>query len=150
MRVLKVGFIVFLEVLILNVYVFSQFKEELIFIVKNNSLTQKKEISHSLFKDETSELKLVFIGIIRFYQLFISSQDQHTCNFTESCSRFGISAIKKYGIFYGLLIASDRVQRCNVVGRKYYPIDKETGLSIDYPVEEYSLGQKRKEGRRKK
>lgn len=142
---LKIGFLVCLEVFMQNVYIFPQSKDELIFIMSNNMLIDDYvQNSYYLFKGETSELKLVFLGLIKFYQLFISSQDQDACNFTISCSRFAISAIKQYGIFHGLLIASDRIQRCNGLGRKYYPIDKDTGLSIDNSIEYYFIGKRRR------
>ncbi|NIA29052.1 MAG: membrane protein insertion efficiency factor YidD [Actinobacteria bacterium] len=74
------------------------------------------------------------MGCIRFYQLFISSQDIPVCNFTPSCSKFGMAAIKKYGVFYGGLMTFDRLQRCNGLGRKYYPIHPVTDKSYD-PIE---------------
>lgn len=148
MRFLKVRFLVFLGVFLLNVSAFSQFKEELTFIISHNPAIAGRTVkSPSLFKDETSELKLGFLGVIRFYQLFISSQDQPVCNFTLSCSSFAISAIKKFGIFHGFLMASDRIQRCNGLGRRYYQIDPQSGLSIDYPIEDYVLNQAKKNGR---
>lgn len=148
MRFLKVRFLVFLGVFLLNVSAFSQFKDELTFIINHSPATAERKVkSLSLFKNETSELKLAFLGVIRFYQLFISSQVKPVCNFTLSCSRFAMSAIEKYGIFHGSLMASDRIQRCNGLGRRYYQMDPQTGLSIDYPVEDYFLGQAKKNGR---
>ena len=69
-----------------------------------------------------------------FYQKFISSQDTEVCMFTPTCSEFSKQAFKKYGFFWGFLMTSDRLQRCNGLGRNYYPIDIATGLAID-PVE---------------
>ncbi|MEW6455797.1 MAG: membrane protein insertion efficiency factor YidD [Acidobacteriota bacterium] len=144
----RIGFLVFFGVFLLNLTASSQSKEELSFIISpKQAIAERKVKSLSIFKNETSELKLAFLGVIRFYQFFISSQDQPVCNFTVSCSRFGISAIKKFGIFHGFLMASDRIQRCNGLGRRYYPIDPQIGLSIDYPVEDYFLGRAKKNGR---
>lgn len=89
---------------------------------------------------ETSEIKLAFSGLIRFYQIYISSQDAPSCNFTLTCSRFMTKAIQEYGAIHGFLMASDRLQRCFGGSRKYYPRDPKTGYAIDYPVEAYYIG----------
>lgn len=121
-----------------------QIRDDLSFIIEKNPIevVTKAEVSPFTFK-ETSELKLIATGLIRLYQLFISTQDMPVCNFTLTCSRFGMAAIRRYGFFYGILMTSDRLQRCNgVIGRKYYSIDPKTGLAIDYPIEVYYLGPK--------
>ncbi len=89
---------------------------------------------------ETSEIKLALSGLIRFYQIYISSQDAPSCNFTLTCSRFMTKAIQEYGAVHGFLMASDRLQRCFGGSRKYYPRDPKTGYAIDYPVEAYYIG----------
>jgi len=126
---------------VINSSLLAQVKDDLNFIMRVNPITtgKKQDISNFTFK-EVSEFKLMSTGLIRLYQLFISSQDMPVCNFTKTCSRFGMEAIRKYGVFWGVLMTADRLQRCNGIGRKYYPIDIETGLSIDYPVETYYLG----------
>lgn len=84
--------------------------------------------------DETSELKLAMMGAIRFYQLFISTQDLPVCNFTPSCSRFGMKALRQYGVIYGSLMTSDRLQRCHGKCGDHYPRHPLTG-KCDDPVE---------------
>ena len=101
--------------------------------------TDERFISLLDFK-ETSEIKLAFSGLIRFYQIYISSQDAPSCNFTLTCSRFMTKAIQEYGAFHGFLMASDRLQRCFGASRKYYPRDPKTGYAIDYPIEAYYIG----------
>ena len=128
----------FIGFLLLATISFAQLKDDLAFIIDVNPINMnvKQEVSDFTFK-EVSELKLISTGLIRFYQIFISTQDIPACNFTLSCSHFASKAIKKYGLFFGLLMASDRLQRCNGVGKVYYPVDLETGLAIDYPIENY-------------
>ncbi len=111
----------------------AQITGELSFITKNNPIIPIEQKEHSPFTfKETSEVKLACLGIIRLYQLFISSQQElAVCNFTPSCSHFGITAIKRYGVFYGILMTSDRIQRCNGFGRRYYPVHPVTGKSWD-------------------
>jgi putative membrane protein insertion efficiency factor len=82
---------------------------------------------------EVNEAKMSAMGIVRLYQLFISSQDQSVCNFTPSCSRFGMAAIKRYGLFAGGLMTTDRLLRCNGIGNRYYPVNPQTGKCSDLP-----------------
>ena len=57
-------------------------------------------------------MKKIFIGLIRFYQLFISSMLGPSCRFYPSCSQYAIEAIKIHGIFKGSFLAVHRVLRC--------------------------------------
>lgn len=109
-----------------------------------NVETDERFISYSDLR-QTSELKLAFAGIIRFYQIFISSQDVPSCNFTLTCSRFTTKAIQNYGPIHGILMGGDRLQRCFGLSRKYYPLDPKTGYAIDYPVEVYYMGKTKNE-----
>jgi putative component of membrane protein insertase Oxa1/YidC/SpoIIIJ protein YidD len=123
---------------------FTQIDSELQFITTNNPISKLDESEErelfSFASEETSEIKLFSLGVIRLYQLFVSSQQNNlaVCIFTPSCSRFGSAAIKKYGIFYGILMTSDRLQRCHGFGKKYYPIHSQTGKSYD-PIEPHFL-----------
>lgn len=120
---------------------YSQIYDDFDFIVKNNPIDKEKEKkSINITPKETSEIKIAFLGLIKVYQKFISSQDTSVCNFTLSCSRFGMTAIDNFGLLHGILITSDRLQRCHGLGRKYYQIDNETGSAVDYPISYYYLG----------
>ena len=129
---------------------FAYVSDDLNFIAKNNPIKPetKKRITNFTIK-EVSEAKLVCMGLIRLYQLFISSQDISVCNFTPSCSRFGMAAFRKHGLFYGGLMTADRLLRCNGLARRYYPVDPRTGLAIDYPTEVYYLGKAKRKNERK-
>ena len=80
--------------------------------------------------------KLLFIGAIRFYQKFISTQDMPACNFVPSCSQFGAESLRRLGVFRGILLTSDRLQRCNSMSVSRYQIDHKSGKLVD-PVEIY-------------
>lgn len=118
---------------------FCQLESELNFIMEKNPLVQSKPHQRPpiSFKDP-SERKLFVMGLIRFYQLFISSQQNNirVCTFTPGCSDFGLAAIKNYGAFYGTLMAADRIQRCHNYKRRFYPIHSPTGKRYD-PIEPY-------------
>ncbi len=78
--------------------------------------------------DRVEEYKTLFLGSVKLYQAIVSSQDNSVCNFTPSCSRFSSSVIRETGFLKGLLLTSDRLQRCN--GSAYFePIYKFDRLS---------------------
>ncbi|MBD3338283.1 MAG: membrane protein insertion efficiency factor YidD [Candidatus Lokiarchaeota archaeon] len=79
----------------------------------------------------TSETKYLGIGLIKFYQHFISTQDKPTCIFSLSCSHFGLEAVKHRGFLIGTLLTADRLTRCNSVALRYYKIDPITLKAID-------------------
>jgi len=127
----------------LSLFSSGEAKDQLEFLKEANPITKEETeerfVSLVNFK-ETSEIKLAFSGLIRFYQIYVSSQDVPSCNFTLTCSRFTAKAIQEYGAVHGFLMASDRLQRCFGASRKYYPRDPKTGYAIDYPVEAYYIG----------
>jgi len=129
---------------------FANISDDLAFIARSNPIkpTPNRQVTGFTFK-EVSEAKLICMGLIRLYQIFISSQDVSACNFTLSCSHFGMAAFRKYGLFYGGLMTADRLLRCNGLARRYYPIDPKTGLAIDYPIEVYYLGKAKQKTKRK-
>jgi putative component of membrane protein insertase Oxa1/YidC/SpoIIIJ protein YidD len=131
--------IIILFILIIPFHCYTQVADDLNFIIQNNQfVTKEKDQQSTNINREISELKLFAISLIRCYQMFISSQQDNKkiCIFTPSCSRFGLAAIKKYGIIYGTLMTSDRLQRCNNLGIKNYQIDIKTGKFFD-PVDHY-------------
>ena len=70
-------------------------------------------------------------GLIRFYQVTLSRLDLPVCNFEPSCSHFAQDAIRERGAAIGILMASDRLQRCFGPARIYYTIDPATRKAID-------------------
>jgi len=109
---------------------------ELGFILSNNPIQdvpKTKKYSHINILSPKGLLS----GTIRFYQLFISTQDIPVCNFTPSCSQFGIDALREFGIIRGILLTSDRLQRCNGTSASYYKLDYGSGKFVD-PVQIYS------------
>jgi len=113
----------------------AQSRQDMEFIRSLNPLRQMPAQDLTpLSTDETNELKLAMMAAIRFYQLFISTQDVPVCNFTPSCSRFGMKALRDYGVIYGSLMTSDRLQRCHGKCGDYYPKHPLTG-KCDDPVE---------------
>ena len=117
---------------------FSGKASDLAFIRKTNPMIKLKFQEVIPFNpQETSELKFVATGLIRLYQKFISSQDGPTCNFCPSCSRFGMGCIQEYGVLRGVLLAADRLLRCNGSKSQYHHKDPITGKYID-PISDYA------------
>ncbi len=72
------------------------------------------------YPKQTNPVKIVFHTTIKLYQKVISPAQGDVCNFYPSCSHFAGEAIEKYGIFWGILMASDRLTRCNPNAINYY------------------------------
>jgi putative membrane protein insertion efficiency factor len=59
-------------------------------------------------------LKLVFIFLIRLYQIILSPLKPYsTCRYIPTCSEYSIQAIKKHGPWHGLWLAIKRISRCH-------------------------------------
>jgi len=60
-----------------------------------------------------SPLALVFIALIRLYQVFLSPFFGRNCRFLPTCSEYAIEAIHRKGAIVGALMAAWRILRCN-------------------------------------
>ena len=69
----------------------------------------------------SASLRQLLILPIRLHREVITHQDGAVCSFQPSCSRYGLAAIRRYGL-KGLLMASDRLLRCHGGSHKYYPV----------------------------
>lgn len=58
-------------------------------------------------------LTRTLVGIVKFYQKYISPLKPPTCRFVPTCSSYAITALKRFGPFKGLLLAVYRILRCN-------------------------------------
>ncbi len=69
-------------------------------------------------------MKYVALGLIRFYQKFISPMTPPSCRFEPTCSHYGYEAINKYGFFRGGWMAVKRIGRCHPFyhGSLYDPV----------------------------
>ena len=69
----------------------------------------------------SASLRLHLILPIRLHREVITHQDGAVCSFQPSCSRYGLAAIRRYGL-KGLLMSSDRLLRCHSGSHNYYPV----------------------------
>ena len=91
---------------------------------------------------QTNEARLLLGGMIKLYQIFVSPQGPPGCNYTATCSQFMARAVRDHGIFHGIFMTADRLDRCIHSARRYYPTDMRTGRAIDHPVGSYYLPKK--------
>ncbi|MBR4849494.1 MAG: membrane protein insertion efficiency factor YidD [Alistipes sp.] len=63
---------------------------------------------------------LPFIGLIRFYQRFISPLKPPSCRYTPTCSQYAIEAIRKHGVLRGCWLAAKRIAHCHPWGGSGY------------------------------
>ena len=58
-------------------------------------------------------IRLIFLGLIRAYQILISPLFPQACRFSPSCSRYVYDAIQIYGVRGGVYLGLKRVLRCH-------------------------------------
>jgi putative membrane protein insertion efficiency factor len=59
--------------------------------------------------------------VLFLYKQLISNQDGPVCNFELTCSNYGFKSIKQHGPILGLIMATDRLLRCNPEAPLHYP-----------------------------
>jgi len=58
-------------------------------------------------------MKLLLIGRIRGYRVFISPLFLPSCRFQPTCSRYAIEALDRHGVLKGSWLATRRICRCH-------------------------------------
>ncbi|MDQ0224487.1 membrane protein insertion efficiency factor YidD [Metabacillus niabensis] len=58
-------------------------------------------------------MKSLFIGIIRFYQKFISPLTPPSCRFYPTCSHYGLEAYQRFGVIKGTFLTVKRILKCH-------------------------------------
>ena len=62
-----------------------------------------------------SLIKLIFIKIIRFYQLVISPCLGNNCRYLPTCSEYFIDSLKLNGALKGSFLGIKRILRCHPI-----------------------------------
>jgi len=65
------------------------------------------------YAEKETVMKQIFIGIIRFYQKFISPMTPPACRFYPTCSHYGLEAFQKHGAFKGFWLTLKRILKCH-------------------------------------
>jgi len=58
-------------------------------------------------------LRVLVVAPVRLYQRVISPALPRRCKYHPTCSAYALSAIRRYGILRGLVLAVWRLLRCN-------------------------------------
>ncbi len=58
-------------------------------------------------------MKFIFISLIKFYRRFISPLFPPCCKYYPTCSTYALTAVERFGVFRGSLLAIWRILRCN-------------------------------------
>jgi putative membrane protein insertion efficiency factor len=58
-------------------------------------------------------MKILALGMIRFYQKTISAALPPQCRYIPTCSQYTFEAIEKYGLFKGIWMGMKRIARCH-------------------------------------
>lgn len=61
----------------------------------------------------SNPVSLLYGGSLYVYQNVVSQHLSASCLYDPSCSDFSKQSVKKYGIFKGILLSLDRLNRCN-------------------------------------
>ncbi|MEH7452634.1 membrane protein insertion efficiency factor YidD [Gottfriedia acidiceleris] len=55
----------------------------------------------------------ILIGIIRFYQKWISPATPPSCRFYPTCSSYGLEALQTHGALKGTYLTTKRILKCH-------------------------------------
>ncbi|WP_088013604.1 membrane protein insertion efficiency factor YidD [Gottfriedia acidiceleris] len=55
----------------------------------------------------------ILIGIIRFYQKWISPATPPSCRFYPTCSHYGLEALQTHGALKGSYLTTKRILKCH-------------------------------------
>ena len=78
-------------------------------------------------------MKKILLGMIRFYQIYISPYKGTKCPYFPSCSGYGVEAIKKHGALIGSVLTAWRILRCNPYSKGGYdPVPDKIDFSKFY------------------
>lgn len=94
-------------------------------------------VTHNTQSVNASIISRAVILPLLFYRKVLSPQLSASCQFSPSCSAFGMDAIARYGAPKGLLLTADRLTRCNGSAHddaEFYLKDNENGLVEDSPL----------------
>ena len=58
-------------------------------------------------------MKHLFMGIVRFYQKFISPIKPPTCRFYPTCSHYSLQVYERFGAWKGTYLTIKRILKCH-------------------------------------
>jgi YidC/Oxa1 family membrane protein insertase len=71
-------------------------------------------------------MKMVLIGLVHWYQKYVSPALPASCKYYPSCSQYAVDALTSYGVLRGLVLAAWRLLRCNPLSNGGYdPVERQ-------------------------
>ncbi len=58
-------------------------------------------------------IRMLLIGLIKAYRLFLSPWLGSSCRFTPTCSAYGLQALEQHGAAAGAYLTAARIARCH-------------------------------------
>jgi len=58
-------------------------------------------------------MSAALVGLIRFYQRYISAYLPPRCKYYPTCSEYAVEALRVHGVWRGMGLATWRLLRCN-------------------------------------
>ncbi|MBN8222766.1 MAG: membrane protein insertion efficiency factor YidD [Spirochaetes bacterium] len=86
------------------------------------SISRAHPVTDETLHEKHEHTKADSNPLIRFYQNYISPLSGSTCHYAPTCSRYTAEAIRKFGMFKGIIMGTDRLIRCHP-GQREYPLD---------------------------
>ena len=59
------------------------------------------------------------LGLLRFYQVYLSILFAGSCRFEPTCSRFAYGAIERFGVRRGVWLGGKRLLRCHPLSGRF-------------------------------
>jgi putative membrane protein insertion efficiency factor len=87
----------------------------------------------------------IAMGMVHFYQRFLSPVNGDRCRMRPTCSEYAIHAIRKHGLVVGVVLAADRLMREGEEIHRSLPVQTPKGLRYSDPLEanDFWMGGKR-------
>lgn len=76
-------------------------------------------------------MKRFMLACIRFYRRYISPNKRPCCKYFPSCSKYGLTAIERYGAVKGGTMTAWRLLRCNPFSKGGYdPVPEDPAITF--------------------
>lgn len=79
-------------------------------------------MTHSASRVESLTIELLGVLPIRIYQRTIGQVLPDSCRFSPTCSQYGVTAIRRFGLQKGLALTASRIGRCRRPNRGFDPV----------------------------
>ncbi len=87
-----------------------------------------EHVSRTPLPEKTRSIFLPALWMIRLFQIFVSPVDGPSCDFTPTCSSYGLQAVRKHGLILGVPMTTERIVRNHHPDNPLrYPLEEREG-----------------------